>query len=160
MKKSALFIGTFLAIDAGFTGKLQTLAIKANLTSLREYRGSAGARSAPTPRVRGQQPWDEMRCQGEGGSYLSGAGTQRLNVTEDTSDISAYRSACLSGRPAQASARPWQLIKHHSASPQNDFRRFILDTVLCGGLMTDSDFDHGQPGRFAKTGARLRSQGA
>jgi hypothetical protein len=74
MKKSALIIGTFLAIDAGFTGKLETLAIKANLTSLREYRGSAGARSAPTPRARGQQPWDEMRCHGRGRILSKGYG--------------------------------------------------------------------------------------
>src|ERR1700730_8377579 len=29
-------------------------------------------------------------------------------------------------------------------------RRFILGTVLCGGLMADSDFDQGQAARFAK----------
>ena len=28
--------------------------------------------------------------------------------------------------------------------------RFILGTVLCGGLMADSDFDQGQAARFAK----------
>jgi len=31
MKKSALIIGTFQATDKGFTGKLETLAIKANI---------------------------------------------------------------------------------------------------------------------------------
>jgi uncharacterized protein (DUF736 family) len=32
MKKSALIIGAFTATDTGFTGKLETLAIKANIT--------------------------------------------------------------------------------------------------------------------------------
>ena len=32
MKKSALIIGTFNATETGFTGKLDTLAIKANIT--------------------------------------------------------------------------------------------------------------------------------
>src|SRR6266436_8381421 len=29
-------------------------------------------------------------------------------------------------------------------------RRFIVGTLLCGGLMADSDFDQGQATRFAK----------
>ena len=32
MRKSALIIGTFTATETGYTGKLDTLAIKANLT--------------------------------------------------------------------------------------------------------------------------------
>lgn len=32
MKKSALIIGTFTATETGFTGKIETLAIKANVT--------------------------------------------------------------------------------------------------------------------------------